>query len=551
MAGSSWQSRFGDPEVEGARHPDTSPTQIVSPLGMNIDLGDLHPGNFNPKQYMSMLAEGMGNMVGPEPPERGAPTTKPFAGLHEEVIHPESKPIITAIETGYAHPKIMSPIKAIRDAIATGDEDALEKGHKKLVELYAGQTSFSDRFADYYLRKGEHAATAHKIASDIVMAELQRADPKETPSAEEAVTLGLLQPNELLPDQQPSPTFANLIPQEPFTMGEDNMPVSSVQPSMIPAQPGQQPSGMLYPEEPLRPLQRQYVEARMKAKTKGKEHADPAGLQEFHEDVQAQVDAHKEKHGVLPDKQTYSGMVAAARKRVTEEPIKGGLQEDMLKVKIAAEKAGIDKTKEQTTTERLMRPEQLKETQAKTAELLSKMNLNITEASRAVTKGLYAEFQAKIESARAGMSELKSQMQIVSTALAGTDLTKEDKLKYDQYLLDMVKSGLEISRRGGVFGLDFFDPGNPNINLKRINPAGSNVPVAPELGSDGLTMIPPANTGVNPVDFAPGSRSITPQPQAQPMSEEPTPDEKAEYFRLRKAGKTKEQAEKLMKKKAK
>ena len=186
----------------------------------------------------------------------------------------------------------------------------------------------------------------------------------------------------------------------------------------------------------------------------------------------------------------------------------------------------------------MLRPEQLKETQAKTAELLSKMNLNITEASRAVTRGQYAEFQAKIEGARAGMSELKSQIQIVSSALAGTDLTKEDKLKYDQYLLNMVKSGLELSKRSGPFGLDFLDSGKPNVNLTQTGPAGSSVPLAPELGPDGLTMLPPANTGVDPTAFAPqpdrqGILSQAPvealptprQPQVEQLPSPKTPEE--------------------------
>jgi hypothetical protein len=314
----------------------------------------------------------------------------------------------------------------------------------------------------------------------------------------------------------------------------------------IPAQPG---SALFPTEKVLNDLQERLVNQRI-ATTGKAAHQAPEGVQLFNQHVQSQIDAHVERTGRLPNKQEFNEFVTIARGMTEKEPVKGGTKERKELADIDNTRADIDSTKEKTKTEIVMRPEQFKETQAKTAELLSKMNLNITEASRAITRGQNAEYLAKIEGARAGMSELKSQIQTVSAVLAGHDLNKEDRIKLDQHLLDMVKSGLDISKRGGPFGLDFLDSGKPNVSLSQIRPAGSSMPDASNLGPNDLTMLSPANTGVDPTSFAPKAPGmVAPTPQLAPPAEVPTTDEQQEYLKLRRAGKTKEQAERILEKK--
>lgn len=537
-------------ELDEKNSLDATPTRFVAPQNFDIDPSTMA---FAPGQYMSMLGESIKNSLGSmfqspttgpiqglqeipgQPPSFGGP----IKGLKEEQYepHPKAKPLIDAIEHGFADKKIMNPVEMIRTGIKASDVEMVHKGHTKLADMLS-ETNLDpmDKFLDIALGRGVVSGAqrnANKIAADVIANELQRQHGLGMPSVDETVQAGLLQPNELMPTQRPN--FAHLIPDSSFAMTPEGMPVSSVSMQGIPAQPGQ---GAVPPTQLfISPLQQELVNSRLVGTSKGRLHSDPAGLTEFNTDVQAQVDAHIEKHGVYPDKQTYSGMVAAARKRVTEEPVKGGLHEEKLKADIAKTKADTTSTEEKTTTEVAMRPEQITESKAKTAELLSKMNLNITEASRAITRGQQAEYHAQIEGAKAGLAEMKGQIQTIAAALASGDLTKEDKIKFDQYLLDLVKSGLQISKRGGAFGLDFLDSGKPNISLSQTGQPGSSIPPAPAMGND-ITMLPPANTGVDPTRFAPQPMGGMP-PQA-PIEAPPIPQ--AEQIP---APKTPEEARKL------
>jgi hypothetical protein len=530
---------------------DTSPERLVMPWEVK-DLSKFT--EFTPGKAAGLIRDAI---MGPSQPEQELLPT--FAGLQEEFSHPDSKTLIKAIDNGHANKAFDNPITTIREGVKLGNTEHVEKGFSKLAELLSKTDDMGplDKFMDIYFNRGEISGRrerAHKIASDVVLNELLR--PGSTNSnneIEDAVRMGLIHPSELRPEQRPQETFANLIPQEPFAMGADGLPVSSVQQSLIPAQPDQIPSGMAFPSGySLSPIQTNVTETRLEAAKKGRqEHPTPEGIQLFDRHMEAQRNAHIAKYGTLPTPEDENRFVSVARGFTEKEPIAGGLKEAELSTNIAKSKADTARTIEQTATEIAMRPENLKETKAKTAELLSKMNLNITEASRAITRGLYAEYEAKLQAARAGMSELKSQIQIVSAVLADKDLTKDDKLKYDQYLLDMIKSGFELAKRGGPFGLEFLDMGKPNVNLLQTGPTGSRVPTAPELGPDGLTILPPANTGVDPTVFAPQAPAGVASLQPQASSDELTPEQKAAFLTLREHGISKEEAKKRVLKKAK
>jgi len=117
-------------------------------------------------------------------------------------ISPNSHPLITAIDTGYADKKVMGPVDDIRKGILSNDVKLLEKGGRKLVDALTGHMTFSERFQDAYFRHGEGMANAHKMASDIIMKEIAHATGIGMPSAEEATRLGLIKPEELVPGAQ-------------------------------------------------------------------------------------------------------------------------------------------------------------------------------------------------------------------------------------------------------------------------------------------------------------------------------------------------------------
>ena len=527
---------------------DPTPTNIVAPHNFDVDFSTMR---FAPQEYFNMATEGLKNTFGlgasptpgpiqglqeiPGPPPsfggpikglQEIPASGPLRELHEMGYeqHPKAKPLIDAIDHGFADTKTMSAYEMIDQGVQLKDQDMIAKGHTKLADnLSTTNLGPWETLLDYAIGGGiTHNAkrNANKIAADVVADAMQRHHGIGMPPVADAINAGLLQPNELTPAQQ-SPGFASLIPQEPFAMGPDGMPVSSVEMRSIPAQPGQH---QVPPQQSwVNHTQNALMGARLTGASKGRsEHQTPEGIQLFNHDLQAQIDGFVETTGRAPSKAEYAEMVKEVRGRTEKEPTKGGLVAERLKGQTAKDTAETAATLEKTTTEKLMRPENLKETQAKTAELLSKMNLNITEASRAITRGLQSEYLAKIEAAKAGMAELKSQLQVVSSVFGGHDITPEHKLKLDQYMLDSVKSGLEIERRAGalgIIGLGFLDSGKQNANITQSGPPGSRIPSQPDPTQQALTMLPPANTGVDPTAFAPRSS----MPGMQPMAPLPAP----------------------------
>lgn len=238
-----------------------TPTQIVSPMDVDMDLNTMR---FAPGEYLNMAMDGVKNMFGSDKPERGAPTTHPFAGLHEELMHPDSKGIIEGVDKGYADKKYMKVAEDIRNAIKIGDTEAIQKGHAKFAELLQGpDVNPLATLADMYLGLGYNTQKrqhAHKVASDFVMNELIRPGSTAGPMAEEAVRMGIIQPHELRPDQvQPG----RMVPSQGFPFyqmtNEMGSPDFTPQGAALEAIPGVQ----------LSPYQEQMATARQHAISTG------------------------------------------------------------------------------------------------------------------------------------------------------------------------------------------------------------------------------------------------------------------------------------------
>jgi hypothetical protein len=272
---------------------ENQPYYLVQPSDYNIDP---QTTRFAPLEYGGMLAQGIAgwakddlipaitdagesigrtvhNMTLPGGDQYDPPAdpnldgdNNPFTNPKHELNQPakESKPLIAAIESGYADKKVLTPYQMIREGIQKGDMDMVDKGQKKLVDVLSGNMSWGERYADAYLRQGRMVGI-RKMAADVVMKEMMR------PSAVDAVNQGLIEPSELLPGQT-QPTYGNLIPAAgmPMTSGFDpdvpSMPLgSSIQESLTPAQPGQGPMGMaVRPDAMLTDLQNETVDIRNK-----------------------------------------------------------------------------------------------------------------------------------------------------------------------------------------------------------------------------------------------------------------------------------------------
>jgi hypothetical protein len=524
---------------------DTSPERIVAPW----DLKD--PSQFTtfaPAKAASLIAKSIGDTLFPQP-ERGAPTTHPFAGLHEDPIEvaashqigPESKPLIAAVENGYADKKFLKPIDLIREGIKLGDSEQVKKGHKALADLLLGDPSFGERYTDLYYNHGANIQRAHQMAGDVVMNEIKTLTGAGMPTVESATQLGLLDPSQLLPSQQPQPIYANMIPQEPFAMDKQGMPLASVQMQGIPAQSGQVPASMQQPSnEYLNPLQFDAATALLKAQGKTPPQV-PEGIQLFDRHMQALTNAHIAKTGQPPGPEDIAQYTAVARGLTEKEPVKGGLQERKLTTDITKAAAETERTQEQTTTERLIRPDQINEVKAKTTNLLAYAHQAMANASDAVRKGEMAVHHAQLEQARTAMTEVRSQMQALALTMAEGDLSKADKVKMQQLFLDLTETGVKLSKRSGFLGLDFLDLGKPNVGIEQVGPPGTRTTPPPAVPA-------PAPSGVNPFTFAPAAPGGVPS-AAQPPVAPPTPgslppEVQTEYLRLRALGVPKDKAKK-------
>lgn len=203
---------------------------------------------------------------------------------------PESRPLITAVETGYADKKVMGPVDMIRRGVQVNDMDMVDKGHTKLVAALTNHMSFGERFGDAYLGTGI-MTRARKMAADLVMSEMTR------PRAIHAIQSGLLSPAELMPGEQVVPSYGHLIPAEPLDRGE---PQSTVEMRSTPAQPGQEPSLSISPEALVNPLQQELIQARLSAmekRTGGQGHG-PTATDIALLGIQAQRDAYRQNNNL-------------------------------------------------------------------------------------------------------------------------------------------------------------------------------------------------------------------------------------------------------------
>ena len=170
---------------------------------------------------------------------------------------------------GHADKKYQAAIEMIRQGVQAGDESAIEKGRARLAGILSKTDDLNpiEKFFDIYFNNGRvSTAQAHgnKIAADIVMRELMRPGSTKPPSAEEAVRLGLIQPQELIPRLQTQEAYAHLIPQDPFGFTPEGIPLTSTKLHTTPAQPGQKPTGVgLVPGARLTPLQYEVVKSRL------------------------------------------------------------------------------------------------------------------------------------------------------------------------------------------------------------------------------------------------------------------------------------------------
>jgi hypothetical protein len=259
------------------------PTQAIPPSQFNIDPSTTR---FAPLEYSGMLAQGAANWmtedvipavesVGNYWHQKMLPGGEQVEDPMEKYNKPakESEPLLAAIESGYADKKVMNPVQMIRESVRKGDMEGIEKGHRKLVDLLSdtGMT-WGQRFADLYLRGGVLAGQrerAGKMAADVVMKEMLGGSPR----AMEATSAGLMSPGELLPEQR-MPVYQHLVPPQDLMTGLgpeygiENEPMSTIQPSLMAAQPGQIPSTeVVDPMATLTPLQESLVDARTKSQT--------------------------------------------------------------------------------------------------------------------------------------------------------------------------------------------------------------------------------------------------------------------------------------------
>lgn len=472
------------PAIEQASIPEqpleNPPTRFVGPGQMNIDPNTME---IAPLDYLSSVKD--------------AAKTAFVEMLNQR--DPQSDSLIKAVESGYAGKKLIGPIEEVRRAIRTGDEEMIGQAGLKLQKILAkNEMTFGERFADAYLGTGiaaERERMASKMAADVVMNELMR------PQVEEALNLGFLQPQELTRSQV-QPVFQHLIPQEPFAFTPEGEPVSTVQPALTPAVPGQAPSEMqVRPDARLTPLQYSTVLAKQEA-LKHPKAQTATGLNEFLIDLQGRVAAHVEKTGQEPTKQELSVMIQGARGQFEKEPIAGGKQEKKLEAQIGSDLASTEKVKEQTITERMTRLPNLKEQEARITNLQASAKEHEARASMAAQRGELAEYRAQLEQARALLAEARNQVSAVLLPALELDIPKSDRVAIINQIQKMLKTGISIEHTPGFMGLDIGKPSGgitiePRQSVVPAPPVPQAVPqstpqVAPVTPSQTTTAIDPA-----------------------------------------------------------
>lgn len=486
----------------------------------------------------------------PPPPVNIPPVEVPHP--HKEALEvaathqlsPEVRPMIKAMDEGYADPKYMKMRDQIREALQNGDEKGVDKLHDKLTKLIRGPQSTWDWYNENVATTGRGGKTqaARKTAGELILSELQAltglGSGPEIP-AEEALHMGLIQPEELVPGRQMQESYG--------VLRDDGFGPGVVS-----------PNASIIPGALLSPFQKSVVSTKLTGLAKGRQHTDPAGLAEFNRHYEQLIKAHIEKTGLLPTEADKAEFMAIARNQREKEPITGGLQAKKLDKELLKLDEETKRTREQTKTEVDIRPHQIKELQAKTTQLLTRAKLDLTMASDAYRKGELAQHKAELATAAQSLSEMKSQMQAIGFALAYGEFSKDDITKLTQMYIDLTKLSIKIGKEAPFLNLPFLDRGDPNVKIEGVGEPGTRVapvpsPTTPEnVYDDPAFAFAPKIPGLNAPPAAPqlSQQTLTPltPPPQQRLSER---DEAvlAEMARLKKSGLSKEEILHLIEKK--
>ena len=460
------------------------------------------------------------------PTDTGRPPIQ-LASTTEPII--PAQPVTEAVAS-------MRPMDMIRQGVRLNDPKMIAEGRRGLITSIVGEDTFLKRLGDV----NNQIPQAEQYANKVIMEELGRQQ------AVEAVNLGLIHPQELLPGQT-RPTFAHLIPTEPFQFTPEGEPVSQVQTRAMPAQPRQAPSGVeADPTALLTEGQEAVAGARREALSRPRVPRTTAqGEREFDVELRARIAAFQQLEKRLPSPVEFLEMVKEATGRhYVQEPRPGSLPELRMTGQIKGEAATTGKTMEQIATERLMRPHQIMEAQARTTNLLASANEHMAKASDAARKGELAAYRAELEQVRTAIMAVNQQHNAAMITYFEGDLGKEDQTMLLNYINQLAKSGIALQHRAGILGLDI---GRPNLSIEQAGPA-AGVPMPPSVSTP---ESPRPFQGIDPFQFAPrppdlGS-PIPSVPQAPPLQpqEEPQSDvtpEKKEYRRLRRSGLSMEEA---------
>ena len=113
-------------QPEQTAYEDMGPPTSYQSSGMERDPTTIR---FDPQMVASTFGDGLKSMLGMEPQDTsGAFATQPFAGMREEPFqpHPDSKPMIDAINNGVADKKVLSTMSGLRDSIKIGDHKGIK-----------------------------------------------------------------------------------------------------------------------------------------------------------------------------------------------------------------------------------------------------------------------------------------------------------------------------------------------------------------------------------------------------------------------------------------
>lgn len=490
------------------------------------------------------------------------PLNDPIQVARNHTIRPEAKPLVSAIESGYADKKIMKPMESIREGIKSGDHELVKKGHKALSELILGEQTFGQWYQDTFFNRGRDQHKARSMAGDVVMREIARITGEEQPTAEEA--------NIVFPGFPLTQEFYRQIPARteqlevqqaliPNTFNIDEL--QNPNPTGIPVD-----SPDLRQESPSQGMRTLPIEVPASKELLGQKrlssglsalfnkklaqqpHQVPAEIQGLALEIDANLAAFQEEYGRPPNSREYAAIVSKARGRYTAEPAPDGLQKERLKGQIASEVAQTTLTKEKAITETKTRPFNIHETQAKTARDLAITHEALERAKDYAERGQVLEQRVELEKARGALQEMRSQISTMLGSVASADLTKEDNLKVLNRMNELLNTGMEMSHRAGKLGLDLLDFGKPNVNIDlaptKDKPKGGQKSKyqPPRVDPYEFAGLKPLES---PIEVAPSESTTSYTFQAPASSLSP---EQERYNQLRRSGLSKEQAIKELQK---